>query len=170
MRNLKVVSSQFNYNFGEDAGYGIAMQDAIGCSLEHCQTDANMTDGVFLGRFIFDDLLSDNPNPVITDATILHCSAKENGNDGFDVDASSATIDNCLFQNNIALSNGDDGFFDSSDPFTNRYLNNYSKGNDDDNYDIVNGAIQIFSLDSVGNWHHISGDPTNLTSYSNVEG
>lgn len=169
VQNLQVIGGQFNFNFGAERGYGIALQDTIGCSVEKCQTDANMTTGVFLGRFIFDDLLGDNPHPINADTTIVDCSAKENLVNGFELNGIFATNYNCLLQSNVALTNGGIGFLDTSVSLTSRYLSNFSKGNAILPYSFADGAIQIFSLDKFGNYVHFSGDAVHFSELVNIQ-
>ena len=169
VQNLQVIGGQFNYNFGATSGYGIAMQDTKGCSVENCQTDANMSTGVFLGKFIIDDFLSDNPQPINNDATISDCSAKENGANGFELSGIDATNDNCLLQGNISWSNQGVGFLDTSVSLTSRYLSNYSKGNGLLPYLFLDGSIQIFSLDKFGNYTNVSGDAVHFSALVNIQ-
>lgn len=163
--NCAIINSQANGNTGSANGVGIMIVQEEGGSIINCQTDNNSHVGVWAGTY--NDVY--NPPPVInTHCSIIGCSAKNNGANGFELSNTSIN-DNFLIQDCIAIANAHTGFLHSNKPLTSRYLGNYAKANGT-NYAIHGGAIQIFTLDAEGNYVNTSGDPVHFSSLANVEG
>lgn len=164
-RNCRVTNCQANNCSAALDGSGILVGDAIGCSVINCQANNNSHNGIVLGLVLppFDE------NPVTDDVSIIGCTANNNGSIGYKVTAEGVTT-NCLIQDCIALDNDSIGFFHGNTPLTCRYLGNYAKDNAGINYDISGGAIQLFTLDNLGNYTHVSGDPVHFSSLINIDG
>lgn len=169
-RDVVVSHCTSDGNSGGSASYGMVLQNALSCHIESCQANKNGTDGFFAGPVTTN-------TPTNSEITILHSLAKENGLNGFEV-SGIGTNDDFLIEGNIAMKNGSGGFVDASSiaiyTRTTRYISNYSAFHIhaaiplDRNYQITNGAIQLFSLDPFGVYANVSGTNT-LTSLTNIE-
>lgn len=156
--NCLVIGCQANVNREAEIGYGIVLSNANDCSVIDCQTDSNGTAGVKAGRFNTFEVSN-------RDCSIINCSANGNGN-GFELDENSNV--HFLIQDNVAIGNHGVGFLHSPAELTSRYLGNYAKNNFDENYLINGGAIQIFSLDSMGIYTRVSGDEFHFSELINI--
>lgn len=162
VENVEVIGCQVNRNNTTGGPpFGIALQNARGCSIIDCEMDRN-PNGFYSG--VKTGLFSD-PTQISTANSVINCSVKE-GVNGFVLDTTSNN--NFLFEGNVALNNAGVGFYHAPATLTSTYLSNFARDNGT-NYFINGGIIQLHTLDlSTGVYANTSGDPR-LTKLTNIQ-
>lgn len=163
--NCQIIGCQINRNIAGTAGIGIGMQNVQSSLISDSQINQNSLSGLVTGANYFQEI---DVGQINKDCTIINCTAVENGSNGFEI-GNIGTTDNFLFKDNVALDNENYGFYDHSSGTNTRYIGNYGSNNGTANYSISSVTIQLFTLNSSGNYISVSGDSTHFSSLINIQ-
>jgi parallel beta helix pectate lyase-like protein len=170
VQSSEIIGCQTNRNGKKNpntSAFGIEFFNVLGCSVIECQMDGQLGFGVGFSAS------SSAPAFVSTDCSIIKCSAKENFI-GFRINGSVNNLNqNFLLKDNIAIGNLEFGFHDLSTTMTSRYLGNFASNSVNFSFPEIaptpaSNPIQIFFLNSMGVYTHLSGDPAHFSALTNI--